>query len=392
MLMTNFIDDKSPLHKKMVEWRRDFHAHPEIAYEELRTSEAISRILTEHGLEVKTGIGVTGVVATLKGKRGSGGAIGLRADMDALPVQELNTFDHKSTFDGKMHACGHDGHSAMLLGAACKLAEKADFAGTVQFVFQPAEEGAAGASRMIEDGLFEWFPVDSIFSMHNWPSLKVGEAAVHEGEVMAAYDTFDIIIKGRGGHAAMPNQGADPVVAAGHLIVSIQSIASRNVDPLECGVISITKINGGETYNVIPGVVKLSGSVRTFNTEVRATIKRRLQTLTEGLSASFDCHGELEFTQNYPATINSAVEAQHCLAALHATPGVDKTFLNPRPSMASEDFSYMLQHAKGCYIWLGNSDAQHDAKLHNANYEFNDEILPIGANYWISLVGRLLAA
>lgn len=390
--MTSFIDHKSPLHKKMTEWRRDFHAHPEIAYEEHRTSESVSRILKEHGLTVQNGLGGTGVVGTLEGDRGQGDAIGLRADMDALPVQELNDFDHKSKYDGKMHACGHDGHTAMLLGAACRLSENADFRGKVHFIFQPAEEGGAGALKMIEDGLFEQFPVSSIFSLHNWPAIRAGEAAVHDGAVMAAYDTFDINVRGRGGHAGIPNQGADPIVTAAQLVVSIQSVVSRNIDPLECGVISITRFSGGENYNVIPSMVSLSGTVRTFSPQVLANIKRRLQSLVEGVCGSFDCQGEIVFRQSYPATVNVADKARECVVALNTVPGVSKTHINAQPSMASEDFSFMLQQAKGCYIWLGNSDKKHNNKLHSANYEFNDEILPLGANYWISLVHHLLGS
>ena len=388
--MTKYITQGSSLHKKMTEWRRDFHAHPEIAYEEYRTSARVAEILTKLGLEVTNALGGTGVVATLQGQNGDGDAIGLRADMDALRVQETNDFDHRSKHDGKMHACGHDGHTAMLLGAAYKLSENPEFSGKVHFIFQPAEEGGAGARKMIEDGLFERFPVKSVFALHNWPALESGEAAVHEGPVMAAFDTFDIRIKGRGGHAGMPHQGADPIMATGQLITALQSIISRNIDPLEGGVVSLTQVGGGSNYNVIPDDVAMKGTVRSFCPIVRDEIEHRMRQLVEGICSSLGCHGELNYQCSYPATVNSAAEAKECLAALESVPELQKAHLNPLPSMAAEDFSFMLENRLGCYIWLGNSGENHRSMLHTADYDFNDSILPLGANYWISLVRRLL--
>jgi hippurate hydrolase len=388
--VTKYINQGSPLHKQMTAWRRDFHAHPETAYEEFRTSDRVAKILTELGLEVVNGLGGTGVVATLEGQKGGGDAIGLRADMDALLVHELNDFDHRSKHDGKMHACGHDGHTAMLLGAANKLSKNPEFSGKVHFIFQPAEEGGAGARKMIEEGLFERFPVKSVYALHNWPALKSGEAAVHEGAVMAAFDTFDVRVKGRGGHAGMPHQGVDPIVAAAQLITALQGIISRNIDPLECGVVSVTQIGGGSNYNVSPNEIKMKGTVRSFSPAVRDVIERRMGQLVEGICSSLGCHGELNYKRSYPATINNVAEARECMEALQSVPGVEKTHLNLLPSMAAEDFSFMLENQPGAYIWLGNAGDNHRSMLHTDEYDFNDDILPLGANYWISLVHRLL--
>ncbi|MGF1683148.1 M20 aminoacylase family protein [Photobacterium minamisatsumaniensis] len=374
--------------QQMIEWRRDIHAHPEIAYEEFRTSEFVATKLKALGLEVTCGIGKTGVVATLQGNKGSGDAIALRADMDALLMQELNEFSHCSVHQGKMHACGHDGHTTMLLGAAHVLAKNPDFAGTVHFIFQPAEENEAGAKAMIEDGLFEKFPVKAVYGLHNWPNLPAGEAAVHDSAVMAAFDTFDIVIKGKGGHGAMPHLAADPVQAASLVVTALQSIVSRNIDPQQSGVISVTQIHGGDAYNVIPEDVSLKGTTRSFCPDVRDLIESRMQQLVEAVVESQGCSVEFNYTRRYPATINTKNEARECLSTLELLPGISKVHLNPPASMGGEDFAFMLEQNPGCYIWLGTGG---DYGLHNPHYDFNDNMLKIGANYWVNLVQRLLA-
>ncbi|PSW20318.1 amidohydrolase [Photobacterium sanctipauli] len=374
--------------QQMIEWRRDIHAHPEIAYEEFRTAEFVATKLKALGLEVTCGLGKTGVVATLHGNKGGGDAVALRADMDALLMQELNEFSHCSVHQGKMHACGHDGHTTMLLGAAHVLAKNPDFAGTVHFIFQPAEENEAGAKAMIEDGLFEKFPAKAVYGLHNWPSLPAGEAAVHDNAVMAAFDTFDIVIKGKGGHGAMPHLAADPVQAASLVVTSLQSIVSRNIDPQQSGVISVTQIHGGDAYNVIPEQVELKGTTRSFCPDVRDLIETRMQQLVESVVASQGCTVEFNYTRRYPATINTRDEARECLSTLESLPGINKVHLNPPASMGGEDFAFMLEQKPGCYIWLGNGG---EYGLHNPHYDFNDNVLKIGANYWVNLVQRLLA-
>ncbi|MBY4677002.1 M20 aminoacylase family protein [Marinobacterium arenosum] len=374
----------------MTAWRRDLHAHPETAYEEFRTADKVAAILQELGLEVTRGLGGTGLVATLNGALGEGDAIALRADMDALHLQELNSFAHRSQLDGKMHACGHDGHTAILLGAATALAANPEFAGKVHFIFQPAEENEAGARAMIEDGLFERFPVKAVFGLHNWPGLPAGEVAVHEGPVMAAFDTFDIRIRGEGCHGGMPHLGSDPVQAAGQLICALQSIVSRNLDPQKAGVVSVTQIEGGHTYNVLPEEVVLRGTTRSFCPEVRDQIEQRMRQLAESICAGLGCHAELCYSRRYPATINSEAEARQCLATLQELPGVGKVHLNPPASMGGEDFAFMLEQHPGCYIWLGGGSDEHCHGLHSPHYDFNDSTLPLGANYWIGLVHRLL--
>lgn len=374
--------------QQMIDWRRDIHAHPEIAYEEFRTANFVATKLKALGLEVTSGLGKTGVVATLQGNKGSGDAIALRADMDALLMQELNEFSHCSVHQGKMHACGHDGHTTMLLGAAHVLANNPDFAGTVHFIFQPAEENEAGAKAMIEDGLFEKFPVKAVYGLHNWPSLPLGEAAVHDSAVMAAFDTFDIVIKGKGGHGAMPHLAADPVQAASLVVTALQSIISRNIDPQKSGVISVTQIHGGDAYNVIPEQVELKGTTRSFCPDVRDLIELRMQQLVESIVESQGCKVEFNYNRRYPATINTKNEARECLATLETISGINKVHLNPPASMGGEDFAFMLEQKPGCYIWLGTGG---EFGLHNPHFDFNDDLLKIGANYWVNLVQRILA-
>jgi len=374
----------SPLHREMRQWRRDFHAHPETAFEEHRTASIVAELLTSFGLEVHTGIAVTGVVAVLDGEL-PGPSIGLRADMDALHLCELNDFDYASKVEGKMHGCGHDGHTAMLLGAAKYLADNRQFAGRVVFIFQPAEEGEAGAERMCQEGLFERFPVQAVYGMHNWPGLVAGQFAVHSGPVMASMDVFDIEIQGQGSHAGMPHLGIDPVVVAGHLITSLQSVVGRNLNPMESGVVSVTRMKGGETYNVVPEHVTLSGTCRAFDPVVQQQIQEQMERLVSNVCAGFGAVGTLNYRRVYPATINDSAHAQIC-ADVAAKLTELEILTEERPSMGAEDFSFMLQQCPGAYIWLGNGEMSQG--LHNPGYDFNDEVLALGASFWVSLVNQ----
>lgn len=375
------------LHQAMQTWRRDLHQHPETAYEEHRTSAQVAALLQQWGLEVHTGIGLTGVVAVLYGKQTGDRHIALRADMDALNLTELNTFAHTSCHHGKMHGCGHDGHTAMLLGAAKTLVDNPDFAGTVYFIFQPAEEGGAGARRILEDGLLERFPIQEMYGMHNWPGLPAGQFAAHAGVVMASTDSFDISITGRGGHAAMPDTLNDPVVIAAHLITAIQSIVARNLRPVDSGVVSVTQMQGGSgAYNVIPEQVSLRGTIRTLHEAQRSLIKERLTTLVTHTALAFGAQADIRFTPGYPATINHPPQAETCYQIACQLVGEDKVQWNPEPSMGAEDFAYFLQKRPGAYIWIGNGDLHTSRPLHNPHYDFNDAILPLGARYWVKLV------
>ena len=389
--MIQNIEKNSDFHNQLMQWRKDIHAHPETAYEEFRTSDIIAEILSSNGIEIHRGLGGTGVVATLHGNLGAGDTIALRADMDALNLTELNTFSHCSTHDGKMHACGHDGHTTMLLGAAISLSKTPEFKGTVHFIFQPAEENEAGAKSMIADGLFELFPVKAVYGLHNWPALPSGQAAVHDGAVMAAFDTFDIRISGSGGHAAMPHEAIDPIYTTSLIVAALQGIVSRNLDPQKAGVVSVTQINGGHAYNVIPEEVAIKGTCRTFCPEVRVLIEARMREVVNSIAASQGCKADIVYTKCYPATINTPEHAQKCREVLEAMPEVSKVVMNPAASMGGEDFAFMLEKCPGAYIWLGNGDAEHSHNLHNPNYDFNDNVLPIGANFWIKLVQHILA-
>lgn len=382
----SLIPKDGALHEEMRLWRRDLHAHPETAYEEFRTADKVAALLSEWGLSVHRGLAGTGVVATLYGNRQGANSIGLRADMDALPLQELNDFAHRSTHPGKMHGCGHDGHTAMLLGAAKYLSQTRDFSGRVVFIFQPAEEGEAGAQRMCEQGLFEQFPVDAVYGMHNWPGLAEGAFAVHEGPVMASMDLFDITIKGHGCHGGMPHKGVDPVAVAGHLITALQTIVSRRMDPLNAAVVSVTQMHGGNAYNVVPDQVTLSGTCRAFSPEVRDQIEAGMRRKVEHLCAAFDATGELLFNRVYPSTCNTPSHAEVCHRVCEQLVGTDNVERNLPPSMGAEDFAFMLQERPGAYIWIGNGTDENSHSLHNPHYDFNDRILPLGASYWVSLV------
>lgn len=383
-----------PFLDELVAVRRDFHAHPELAFQETRTADIVARELSGYGLEVHRGLAGTGVVGTLR-KGGGRRAIGLRADMDALPMPEKNTFPHASRHPGRMHACGHDGHTAMLLGAARYLAENVDsaaFDGTVHFIFQPAEESEGGGEVMVQDGLFRQFPMDAVFGLHNWPGMPVGEMAAMPGPVMAGTCVFEIRLHGRGCHAAMPHQGIDTLVAASHLVLALQTVVARNVPPCEAAVVSVTQIHGGDALNVIPDDAVLRGTVRSFKPEIQALVEAAIHRICAGIESTFGVQLEISFDQRYPATVNSAPETELCRAAAARVLGADQVRKNEAPSMAAEDFSYMLLEKPGCYVWLGNGPGTGGCTLHNPHYDFNDGILPIGVSYWVRLVETALPA
>ena len=371
--------------------RRDIHAHPETAFQEHRTAEVVARTLAGMGIEVCRGIAGTGVVGTLHGNRpGQGRAIGLRADLDALNVEEKNTFDHRSVHPGKMHACGHDGHTAMLLGAARYLAETRDFAGTVYLIFQPAEEGQAGGRAMIEDGLFERFPVEAVFGMHNLPGLPVGAFGVNPAAMLAAMDNFDLVVKGRGAHAGMPHLGVDPVVVAAQIIMGLQTITSRMIDPLQPAVISVTWVEAGAAYNVIPDEAVLRGTVRTLSHTVRATMEGRIRAVADGIASAAGAAIELRYEAGYPPTINTPAEAEIAAGIAAKVVGEANVQRDFAPLMGSEDFAFMLQEKPGAYVFIGNGPGEGGCALHNPHYDFNDQLLPIGGTYWATLVETIL--
>ncbi|GHU08887.1 amidohydrolase [Betaproteobacteria bacterium] len=369
--------------------RHDLHAHPELAFEEVRTADKVAEVLGAAGIEVHRGLAGTGVVGVVRAGEGKR-AIGLRADMDALPLREANPFAHRSTHEGCMHACGHDGHTTMLLGAAQALAAQRDFDGVVYLIFQPAEEGAGGGQVMIDEGLFERFPMEAVFGMHNWPGIPAGQFAVHGGAVMAGTDRFDIRITGRGGHAAMPHLLVDPVLAGAALVQAVQSIASRTIDPTESAVVSITRFRAGETYNVVPEVAELAGTCRAFSPAVRERIQARLHELCTGISAAFGVQIDLTLLPGYPPTINSAPEAALCIEAARVVAGTEAVITDARPSTGAEDFAYYLQQRPGAYVWIGNGPADNGHTLHSPGYDFNDDILTLGVAYWVELVRRRL--
>ncbi|WP_338563716.1 M20 aminoacylase family protein [Erwinia sp. E_sp_B01_3] len=375
-----------------VSWRREIHAHPEIAYQEFRTASMIAGLLTGFGLEVRTGIGGTGVVGTLS--NGQGPTIGLRADIDALPIAELSEVSYRSTNPGCMHACGHDGHTAILLAAARQLSETRNFHGTVHYIFQPAEEGFAGAKAMIEDGLFEEFAVDSVYSLHNWPGLEAGLVGVSEGAMMASLDTFDIELTGKGCHAAMPETGTDSILIAGELIASLNRIVSRKISPLANAVISVTQIHAGEAYNVIPEKVMIRGTVRCLQQPTREKIEALIRELTEATAVAEKITCELGYQQGYPVTLNHPEAAANVRKAAISVLGESGVIWNISPSMASEDFSFMLESCKGAYFWLGAKEQGDPAThypLHSPWFDFNDGIIETGIRLWQSLVESQLS-
>jgi hippurate hydrolase len=393
------IDPIIEFHSELQQIRRDIHAHPELSYEEHRTSEVVAQKLTEWGIPVLRGMGITGVVGIIK-NGSSDRAIGLRADMDALPVQEINTFAHSSRHQGKMHACGHDGHTAMLLGAAHYLAQQRNFDGTVYVIFQPAEEGGGGARLMMEDGLFEKCPMQAVFGMHNWPGAAVGTFAVTPGPMMASSNEFEVIVKGKGAHAAQPHKGIDPIMTAVQIAQSWQTIISRNKSPVDSAALSITQIHAGSATNVIPDNATLIGTVRTFTVQVLDLIERRMREIAAHTAAAFDAQVEFRFKRNYPPLINHAKETEFAVGVLQSMVGAQNVDPQVEPTMGAEDFAYMLQKKPGCYVFIGNGEGEHrDAghglgpcNLHNPSYDFNDALLPIGATYWVRLAEAYLSS
>mgnify|MGYP006093875043 FL=1 len=368
----------------MATWRRDIHAHPEIAFEEHRTAELVANKLREFGLEIETGIAGTGVVGTLTKGRGNR-AIGLRADLDALPIQEANEFAHKSTHPGKMHACGHDGHTTMLLGAAKYLAEHGEFEGTVYFIFQPAEENEGGGRAMVEEGLFDRYPMEAVYGMHNIPGMPVGTFAVKPGPMMAAFDIFELVVTGKGGHAAMPHLTIDPMVVGTKIVEAYQSIVSRSIDPQDPVVLSVTQFHAGDAYNVIPNEATISGCTRCFSPKVQAQLEAQMKQVATEICHAYGASCEFSYERRYPPTVNSEIEAHLAGSVARELVGADRVNLNPKSAMGSEDFAYMLQEKPGAYIWIGNGDGEGSCMVHNPGYDFNDEILPIGATWWVKL-------
>jgi len=379
--------------------RRDIHAHPELCFEEVRTADVIAAKLTEWGIAVHRGLGKTGVVGIVHGRDAGacGRALGLRADMDALPMQEGNTFAHASRHAGRMHGCGHDGHVAMLLAAAQHLSRHRDFDGTIYLIFQPAEEGGGGAREMIRDGLFTRFPMQAVFGMHNWPGMAEGQMAVSPGPVMASSNEFKITVRGKGGHAAMPHLVLDPVPVAAQIIMGLQTIVSRNLKPVDAGVISVTMVHGGEATNVVPDTVELQGTVRTFSVAVLDMIEQRMQQVIDGICASHGVKHAFVFERNYPPTINAAPEAALARAVMQRLVGASKV-LDQEPTMGAEDFAYMLEEKPGAYCFIANGEGDHRAighgggpcMLHNPSYDFNDRLIPLGATFWVELAKEWL--
>lgn len=376
---------------RLTTWRHRIHAHPELGFEERRTGDLVAEVLTAAGIEVHRGLAETGVVGVLRAGNGTR-AIGLRADMDALPLNELNSFPHRSRIDGQMHACGHDGHTAMLLGAAEYLAESRQFDGTVYFIFQPAEETVGGARVMIEEGLLERFPMDAVYGMHNWPGLPVGQFAVHAGPVMACADQFEIRIQGRGAHAAMPHQGRDPVLAGAALALALQGVVSREIDPLDSVVLSITRFEAGQAYNVIPDEARLGGTLRAFKAQLRDQAEAAMNRICNGIGQAHGVQVRLDYRRGYPPSVNSLAEAEVCRRVAGGLVGGANVHTDMPPSMGAEDFAYFLDERPGCYVWIGNGLAEGGCMLHSSRYDFNDEILTLGANYWARLVMNILAS
>ncbi|MGV3491003.1 MAG: M20 aminoacylase family protein [Devosia sp.] len=369
--------------EEVAAWRRDFHTHPELQYDVHRTAARVAELLGTFGVdEVVTGIGRTGVVAVIKG-RGPGKTIGLRADMDALPITEKTGKPYESATPGKMHACGHDGHTAMLLGAAKYLAETRNFDGTAVLIFQPAEEGGAGARAMLEDGLVQRFGIEEVYGMHNMPGLPSGSFGMRAGGIMAASDSFEIVIEGEGGHAAFPHNTVDPVLIAAHMITALQSIVSREIDPMKSAVLSVTMMQAGEAFNIIPQKVKITGTVRTLDEGIRDYMEERLRGVAVGIATTFGGKAEVNYRRGYPVTVNSPDQTDYAAQIAAQVAGEDRVDAEADAKMGGEDFSYMLQARPGAYIFLGNGPS---SELHSDTYDFNDEIIPVGVSYWVKLV------
>lgn len=373
--------------------RRDLHAHPELAFAENRTAAVVASHLRQHGIEVFEGIAKTGVVGRLKAGN-SPRAIGLRADMDALPLPELNTFPHRSRHEGCMHACGHDGHTAMLLGAAealVRLRDSGSFDGTVYFIFQPAEEHEGGGRVMVEEGLFERFPMQMVFGLHNWPGLPAGSIAVTEGPVMAGADRFEIVITAHGAHAAMPHQGTDAVLAGAALVQAVQALVSRQTDPQDAAVVSVTRFHAGHADNILPEQAVLGGTVRTLRPELQDDLEEGLRRICNGIEITHRVQVELHYARGYPPTVNAPEPTFICREVARQVVSGEQVFAHLKPSMGAEDFSYLSRVVPGCYVWLGNGPGEGGCMLHSPHYDFNDEIITTGIRYWVRLVEKALA-
>jgi amidohydrolase len=368
----------------MLRWRHDLHAHPEVAFTEVRTSEFVARELAAMGLDVHRGLAKTGVVATLR--TGDGPTVALRSDIDALPIAESTSVPYRSTYEGRMHACGHDGHTSMLLGAAKQLARSKNFRGTVHFIFQPAEENEGGGRVMIEEGLFELFPCDAVYGMHNWPMAPMGTLAVNDGPMMAAFDTFEIKITGRGGHAALPETFIDPFMPVGQILIALQTLPSRRLAATSPGVVSVTQVHGGDTWNVIPDTVRLCGTARSFGGSDQDVIENGLKQIVASIAEAHQCTATVDYMRRYPATLNTPAEAQMAADAALALDQPIEVRRGIKPAMGSEDFGFMLQKRPGAYVFLGSGDSEHPWPLHSPHYDFNDRVLPLGAAYWCKLV------
>jgi amidohydrolase len=386
MLIVNRFAD---VHEEIASWRRDFHRHPELLYDVHRTAGRVAELLRSFGVdEVVTGIGRTGVVGVIRGKS-KGGVIGLRADMDALPITEATGLPHASKHPGLMHACGHDGHSAMLLGAARNLTQTRNFAGTAVVIFQPAEEGGAGGKAMVEDGMMERFGIEEVYGMHNMPGVPVGRFATRPGPIMASTAEFQVLIRGTGGHAARPHETVDPIPAAAAMIQALQSIVSRNVDPLESAVVSVTTLDAGTATNIIPDTVELGGTIRSLRPSVADLVEDRFRAVVSNIAVAFGATAEIRIKRNYPVTVNHATETARSVAVAESIVGSEHVDPQTPPIMGAEDFSFMLEARPGSFIFIGNGDT---AGLHSASYDFNDEVIPIGCSYWVRLVEERFAA
>ena len=391
--MPNNVDHVRRFHAELAKIRQDIHAHPELAFEENRTSDIVAAALSRWGIEVHRGLARTGVVGVVKGRKSaSGRAIGLRADMDCLPMVETAELPYKSTYPGRMHACGHDGHTTMLLGAARYLAETRNFDGTAYLIFQPAEEGGGGGDRMVKEGLFEKFPADEVYALHNWPNLEAGKIAVRPGPVMAATDEIQITVRGKGGHGALPHLAADPVVAAAQIIGALQTIASRNVNPLDSVVVSVCSMQTSQVgaFNVIPDFVRLVGTVRTVRPETRALVEKRVREIVTAVAQALGAVAECDYRRGYPPTVNHAPQAEFAAAVGERVFGRDNVVRDAEPTMGGEDFSYMLLARPGAYVFLGQGGAELGCLLHNSKYDFNDQVIPLGAGYLAALVEESL--
>ena len=377
------------MHNEMKKWRQDLHQIPEIGLKEYKTSEYIKNKLNEWNISYKDCYSNTGIVAYVVGNKGnSSKSIGLRADFDALPMIEKNKFDHKSKNEGMMHACGHDGHTSMLLGGLKYLNEHPDFDGKVYFIFQPGEEGWSGGKKMIEDGLFKDFKIDEVYALHNWPELPLGQFGISSGAMMASVEDFDIIVKGKGGHAAIPDLTIDPIVISSQIILGIQTIISRKMNPVDKALISVTKVHSGSAYNVIDDEVKLGGTIRTFKESTRKNIENKIIDIAKGISQANGADSEITFKKLYPATINSKEKSKFAVSVAQELVGNENVITEVEPSMGGEDFSYLLNEKPGSYLYIGQKDENHNAYLHTTNYDFNDNLLPLGANFWVNLVKK----